>query len=80
MFNHDGAPATPYQQGAGHIDVGAAARAGLLFYEAIADYIAANPAEGGDPKSLNVPSFADSQCVAVCSWERTATVPVEPSR
>ena len=79
VLNHDGAPATPYQQGAGHIDIGAAARAGLLFDESIADYIAANPAAGGDPKTLNVPSFADSQCLVICSWERTATVPVNPS-
>ena len=76
VLNHDGTPATPYQQGAGHIDIGAAARAGLVFDETPADYEAANPAEGGDPKTLNLASFADSQCLAVCSWQRTASVPV----
>ena len=75
VLNHDGTPATPYAQGSGHIDVGAAAMAGLLFDETVANYLAANPAEGGDPKTLNLPSFADSQCLGTCSWQRTATVP-----
>ncbi len=63
VLNHDGEPATPYAQGSGHIDVGAAAMAGLLFDATLDDYLAANPAEGGDPKTLNLPSFADSQCL-----------------
>jgi uncharacterized repeat protein (TIGR01451 family) len=75
VLNHDGEPATPYAQGAGHIDIGAAAAAGLLFDETHADYLAANPAEGGDPKTLNLPSFANTQCLQGCSWDRTATVP-----
>jgi alpha-tubulin suppressor-like RCC1 family protein len=75
VLNHDGQPATPYAQGAGHINVDAAVQAGLLFDETHADYLAANPAEGGDPKALNLPSFADTQCLGGCSWQRTATVP-----
>jgi uncharacterized repeat protein (TIGR01451 family) len=73
--NHTGEPATPYAQGSGHVNVDAAVRAGLLFDETLANYVAANPADGGDPKSLNIPSFADSQCLGSCSWQRTATVP-----
>ena len=75
VLNHDGQPATPYAQGSGHIDVGAAAMAGLLFDETLDDYLAANPEEGGDPKTLNLASFADSQCLGICSWQRVATVP-----
>lgn len=75
VLNHDGEPATPYAQGSGHIDVGAAAMAGLLFDETFANYNAANPAEGGDPKTLNLPSFADTQCLGTCSWTRTAVAP-----
>jgi uncharacterized repeat protein (TIGR01451 family) len=78
VLNHDGEPATPYAQGSGHVDVGAAARAGLLFDETFADYLAANPDQGGDPKTINLPSFANSQCLPTCSWTRTATVPVNP--
>ncbi|MBO0610741.1 S8 family serine peptidase [Myceligenerans salitolerans] len=75
VLNHDGTPATPYQQGSGHMDIGAAVNAGLLFDETPADYVAADPEQGGDPTTLNLPSFADSQCLATCSWERTADVP-----
>lgn len=75
VANHDLEPADPYTQGAGRIDVGRAAQAGLIFDETFANYMAANPDEGGDPKTLNLPSFANSQCLAVCSWDRTATVP-----
>lgn len=71
----DGTPATPYEQGSGHIDIGAAAQAGLLFDETHANYLAADPEAGGDPKTLNLPSFADTQCLATCSWERTAVAP-----
>jgi uncharacterized repeat protein (TIGR01451 family) len=73
--SHDGTPATPYAQGSGHMDIGAAVNAGLLFDETVANYLAADPAEGGDPKALNLPSFADTQCLATCSWERTAQAP-----
>ncbi len=73
--NHTGEPATPYAQGSGHVNVDAAVHAGLLFDETLANYLAANPAEGGDPKTLNIPSMADSQCLGSCSWQRTATVP-----
>lgn len=75
VVDFDGSPATPYEQGSGHIDIGAAARAGLLFDETPANYLAADPAAGGDPKTLNLPSFADTQCLDTCSWERTAVVP-----
>ncbi|HWL41311.1 MAG TPA: S8 family serine peptidase [Ilumatobacter sp.] len=73
--NHTGEPATPYQQGSGRADIGAAIMAGLLFDESIANYEAANPAQGGDPRTLNLPSFANTQCLGVCTWTRTATVP-----
>src|SRR5690606_22416395 len=71
----DGSPATPYEQGSGHMDIGAAVRAALLFDETHANYLAADPEEGGDPTTLNLPSFADTQCLATCSWERTAVAP-----
>jgi uncharacterized repeat protein (TIGR01451 family) len=75
VLNHDGTPATPYQQGSGRIDVGRAVMAGLLFDETDANYVAANPAIGGDPKTLNIPSFANSQCLVICEWSRVGTVP-----
>jgi uncharacterized repeat protein (TIGR01451 family) len=73
--NHTGEPANPYQQGSGRVDVGAAIMAGLLFDETTANYLAANPDEGGDVKTLNLPSFSNTQCLGGCTWTRTATVP-----
>src|SRR5690606_25664495 len=75
ILNHDGEEASPYAQGAGLVDVGAAIQAGLLFDETIANYENANPDLGGDPRTLNLPSFANTSCVGTCSWSRTATVP-----
>ncbi|WP_129783251.1 S8 family serine peptidase [Promicromonospora panici] len=75
VVDFDGSAATPYEQGSGHMDIGAAAQAGLLFDETAANYLAADPAAGGDPKTLNLPSFADTQCLDTCSWERTAVAP-----
>ena len=37
----------------------------------LADYAAANPAAGGDPRTLNLPSMADNACDGFCSWTRT---------
>jgi uncharacterized repeat protein (TIGR01451 family) len=75
VVDFDGSAATPYEQGSGHMDIGAAAQAGLLFDETAANYLAADPEAGGDPSELNLPSFADTQCLATCSWERTAVAP-----
>ena len=75
VLDQGGEPATPYAQGSGHIDVGRAVLAGLIFDESHADYLAANPADGGDPTTLNLPAFVNTQCDQVCSWQRTATVP-----
>ncbi|MFP3915749.1 MAG: S8 family serine peptidase, partial [Actinomycetota bacterium] len=75
VLNHDGEAATPYAQGSGHFDVGDAVMAGLLFDESVADYEAANPSEGGDPRTLNLPSFSNTGCITSCEWSRTASVP-----
>jgi uncharacterized repeat protein (TIGR01451 family) len=75
VVNHDGEPATPYAQGNGHVNLDRAVRAGLLFDETIANYFASDPQEGGDPKTLNLPSFSNTRCLGECSWERTASVP-----
>ncbi|MEP1122297.1 MAG: S8 family serine peptidase [Ilumatobacter sp.] len=75
VLSHDLSPGTPFDQGSGRVDVAAAVSVGLLFDETFENYDASNPAEGGDPKTLNLASFANSQCLVQCTWERTATVP-----
>ena len=70
----DGAtPATPFDRGAGRVDVSAAARTGLVMNETVTDYLAADPGAGGDVSSINLASMADSSCLITCSWTRTVT-------
>ena len=64
-------PATPYDRGAGRVDVGLAARAGFVLNESYARFLAANPALRGDPSALNLPSLAENECAAVCVFTRT---------
>ena len=59
-------PADIYTQGSGRLDIERAADAGLLFDVAPTDYVF-EPA-----RDLNLPSFADSQCVLTCEWSRVA--------
>jgi uncharacterized repeat protein (TIGR01451 family) len=64
-------PADPFDMGAGRIDLRLAMEAGLVLDESPANLWAANPAEGGDPKTLNLASMADDQCLQTCRWTRT---------
>jgi len=64
-------PAGPFAAGGGRIQVDAAAKAGLVLAETTANYVAANPATGGDPSTLNLPSMADRSCAGSCSFVRT---------
>lgn len=64
-------PADPFDFGAGRIDLTRAGMAGLAFDETTANFEDADPAAGGDPRTLNLPSMANSTCVGQCGWERT---------
>ncbi len=64
-------PADPFDVGAGGVSLGAAGGIGFVLDVDAADYLAANPAVGGDPRVLNLPSLADARCVVGCSWTRT---------
>jgi hypothetical protein len=41
--------------------------------ETAPNYLAADPANGGDPTTLNIPSLTSAGCEATCSWTRTVT-------
>jgi uncharacterized repeat protein (TIGR01451 family) len=72
ILNDDGSTlATPFAQGSGHVDLTQAAQAGLTLNTTTDEYLAADPAAGGDPKQLNLASLADDQCLIICSWTRT---------
>ncbi|WP_217639065.1 S8 family serine peptidase [Colwellia chukchiensis] len=73
-FKEDGAtPTDAFDLGAGRIALSDADEVGLVMSETVSNFLAANPALGGDPKSLNLPSMMDSNCVGVCSWTRIVT-------
>jgi len=65
--------ADPFDVGAGRIRVDLAAKTGLVMDELALSYDIANPAKGGDPRKLNIPSMADSRCIDNCTWTRTVT-------
>ncbi len=67
----DGASAAdPFDLGGGRIDMLVAARAPLVLHETAANYQASNPALGGDPKSLNMASMGNNDCLVMCAWIR----------
>jgi hypothetical protein len=68
-------PANPFAQGSGRIDLTKAAEAGLLLNVTTAEYEAADPALGGDPKQLNLASLGSASCNGYCSWTRTLRNP-----
>ncbi|MEA2001339.1 MAG: S8 family serine peptidase, partial [Actinomycetota bacterium] len=66
-------PAGPFDMGNGGVVLADANTAGLIMGETHANYVAADPAIGGDPTTLNLPNMANSACVLECSWTRTVT-------
>ncbi|MBY5923391.1 S8 family serine peptidase [Ferrimonas balearica] len=64
---------TPFDAGTGRIQVAEAVKAGLLMDVSEAEYLAADPALGGDPADLNLPSLMAVECVVSCNWTRTVT-------
>jgi subtilisin family serine protease len=57
--------------GNGRVDVGAAVRTGLVMNETFANFLAANPATGGQPRTLNIPSLRHTSCAGSCTFTRT---------
>ncbi len=70
-FDEAGDPATPDHEGSGTIDLGKAALAGLVMHETFDNFLAADPATGGDPGTLNLPSMRANDCNGTCEWTRT---------
>jgi len=67
-------PWTADDVGGGRVDLTRAALAGFVLDESYANYLAADPATGGDPKTLNLPSLRNvdgCDAPAPCTWTRT---------
>lgn len=62
-----------FDSGSGRVQVDKAVEAGLVMDETAGNYTAADPSQGGDPRTLNLPSVTDNQCEITCSWNRTFT-------
>jgi len=81
VTHDDGTPTVAYEVGGGRLDLSAAARAGLVLDETTQHFQAADPYNGGDPKTLNLAGLADDNCALTCVWSRTVTstlaVPVQ---
>jgi len=59
-----------YDMGSGRIDLSQAAKVGLVMDETVDNYRAADPNQGGRPKTLNQPGMVDRQCAGTCDWTR----------
>jgi len=66
-------PADVFDMGSGSIRVNLATNTGLIMDETFGNYMKANPATGGAPLSLNIPSMTNTQCIDTCTWTRTFT-------
>jgi len=71
--NHKGSPATPFEMGSGRIQLAEAVQAGLFMDVSGPEFLAANPAIGGAPSSLNLPGMVNESCQEKCSFSRTVT-------
>lgn len=74
VLKEDGvSPADPFDMGAGRIDLARAMEVGLVLDETPTNFWNANPDTGGDPRTLNIASMQDGNCVGSCQWTRTFT-------
>ncbi len=62
--------ATPYEQGSGRVSAADAVRAGLSFPVTPAEFRAAQPALGGQPKNLNQAALVEPLCFERCGFNR----------
>jgi len=80
ITTQEGFAATPWDRGAGRVDLAAAAASGLVMDETVANFNAADPSAGGDLLTLNLPSAAIGDCgTAHCSVTRTVRNPLARS-
>ena len=73
IIDNDGTAADWFDMGSGRIELRNAAKAGVVLDENLAGYEGADPAAGGDVRTLNTASMADDECLQTCGWTRTLT-------
>jgi len=62
VHESDGSPSDLFSQGSGRMELTAVSRAGLLLDETGVDFLAADPALGGDSADLNLAAMVDGDC------------------
>jgi uncharacterized repeat protein (TIGR01451 family) len=78
VMDSDGVtPADPFDMGSGRLALADAGNVGLVLDETAVNFEDADPATGGDPKTLNLPSFKNNACYQTCSWTRTVYNPTD---
>lgn len=73
MTDEDGNAVTSDEIGSGMLDLSKAVNTALVMDESFANYVAADPDNGGNEASLNLASLRDNHCSLTCSWQRTFT-------
>ncbi|MEM7082650.1 MAG: S8 family serine peptidase [Pseudomonadota bacterium] len=71
VFNGPLIPSDPFGHGAGSARVNLAVQAGLVMDETDDNFSAADPAIGGDPRTLNLAQMYSTECLGSCSFTRT---------
>lgn len=71
--NEDGTPVRLWDYGSGRVNLAKAAKVGLIMNESAANYLAANPAAGGEISTLNLPSIGKNNAVGNAVFTRTFT-------
>lgn len=74
------ADSDPFDIGGGRINLERAASSALVINETASNFDAADPADGGDPRTLNLGSLGDHDCYQSCSWQRTLRSAVSATR
>ena len=69
--NQDGTPVRLWDYGSGRVNLASASKVGLIMDETSANFLAANPATGGDISSLNLASMAKTNFVGDTTFTRT---------
>ncbi len=64
-------PSDAFSYGSGSVRVAEAAQVGLVLDETDDNFTAADPAIGGDPRTLNLASLYSTECLGSCSFTRT---------
>lgn len=81
VLREDGiASSTAFDIGAGRAELRRASDVGFVLDMTEAEMTAANPATGGDPRTLNSASLADDQCIGTCTWTRTVRSTLDASQ